>query len=56
MLQKKEAAPYSRETASVIICPCYSFTRAGQTLNHTMPCAIIALATFMKPAMFAPFT
>ncbi len=24
--------------------------------HHTMPCAIIALATFMKPAMLAPFT
>ena len=23
---------------------------------YTMPCAIMALATFMKPAMFAPFT
>lgn len=23
---------------------------------YTMPCAIMALATFMKPATFAPFT
>jgi hypothetical protein len=23
---------------------------------YTIPCAIIALATFKKPAMFAPFT
>ncbi len=23
---------------------------------YTIPCAIIALATFMKPATFAPFT
>jgi len=23
---------------------------------YTIPCAIMALATFMKPAMFAPFT
>lgn len=27
-----------------------------RTLLHTMPCAIMALATFMKPAMLAPFT
>ena len=26
------------------------------TVIYTIPCAIIALATFMKPAMFAPFT
>ena len=25
-------------------------------LFYTIPCAIMALATFMKPAMFAPFT
>ncbi len=24
--------------------------------DYTMPCAIIAFATFMKPAMFAPLT
>jgi len=24
--------------------------------DHTIPCAIIALATFMKPATLAPFT
>lgn len=24
--------------------------------SYTIPCAIIALATFMKPAMLAPFT
>lgn len=24
--------------------------------DYTIPCAIMALATFMKPAMFAPFT
>lgn len=23
---------------------------------HTIPCAMMALATFMKPAMLAPFT
>ena len=25
-------------------------------VNYTIPCAIIALATFMKPATLAPFT
>ena len=25
-------------------------------LAYTTPCAIMAFATFMKPAMFAPFT
>ena len=28
----------------------------NQRIIYTMPCAIIALATFIKPAMFAPFT
>lgn len=28
----------------------------GACLAQTMPCAIMALATFMKPAMLAPFT
>ena len=26
------------------------------SMAHTIPCAIIALATFMNPAMLAPFT
>jgi hypothetical protein len=29
---------------------------ATPKLSYTMPCAIMALATFMKPAMLAPFT
>ena len=29
---------------------------ATKFFYHTTPCAIIALATFMKPATFAPFT
>lgn len=30
------------------------FVAAG--FSYTMPCAIMALATFMNPAMLAPFT
>ncbi len=26
------------------------------TIDYTMPCAMIALATFMKPATLAPLT
>ena len=28
----------------------------GRVFYHTIPCAIMALATFMNPATFAPFT
>ena len=30
--------------------------RYAELCRYTMPCAIIALATFMKPATLAPFT
>ena len=39
-------APLTLRRSSVAMC----------LMNYTIPCAIIALATFMKPAMFAPFT
>ena len=31
-------------------------TADGWFLSYTTPCAIIAFATFMKPATLAPFT
>ena len=31
-------------------------SRAHYRYFHTIPCSSIAFATFMKPAMFAPFT
>ena len=35
-----------------------AFIRNGteMSFSYTTPCAIMALATFMKPAMLAPFT
>ena len=33
-----------------------SFPRIQAEIDYTIPCAIIALATFMKPATLAPFT
>lgn len=34
----------------------YNHSILSKILVYTNPCAIIELATFTKPAMFAPFT
>ena len=37
------------------VCNVHSSRKSHKDF-YTMPCAIIALATFMNPAIFAPFT
>lgn len=37
-------------------CHSFGLLSAGLRSVYTMPCAIMALATFINPAMLAPFT
>ena len=48
----------TKKRAKPLLCA-HALTHIIKYLNYcryTTPCAIIALATFMKPAMLAPFT
>lgn len=49
--QKENRKGLSRRTA-----PFLWLSQIGMFRDYTMPCAIIACATFSKPAMFAPAT
>ena len=35
---------------------CLAYSTITNSVYYKIPCAIMALATFMKPAMLAPFT
>lgn len=44
------------ERKSMIFVRYGVYSRIYVSVSYTIPCAIMALATFKKPAMFAPFT
>ena len=52
-MPKTELSPGSISRKGLFLLPGDSF-RFGR--NYTVPCSSIACATFMKPAIFAPFT
>ena len=58
-MNKKEAPQEIAMLQFFLMCgvvPLYAPLPNKYILLHTMPCAIMARATFMKPAMLAPFT
>ena len=53
---KTIAEPYFLASVNFYRTAIDFFQRLASTVRHQMmPCAIIAFATFMKPAMLAPF-